>query len=198
MHIMLLERVYLQVKNMPQVLQQKLKNHFLLDFIPFAATCDDILKPLVSDIKKLENGFEMDLSDKRIWIMGGLGDITSDLPEGNEQAGVKNYNANYSYYNCTIHRNELHDMSFDILANRRYHHNTTLQINELNNARTQAERDSLSTQYGIQNKPSIFDNVIQDHHLQYPHDAFHCMEGLANQMLQAIFAILISESKSYF
>ncbi|CAB4441984.1 unnamed protein product [Rhizophagus irregularis] len=109
--------VYLQVGNMPQVLRQKLKNHFLLGFIPFAATCDDVLKPLVSDIKELESGFEMDLGDERIWIMGGLGDITSDLPEGNEQAGVKNHNANYGCRNCTIHRNELHDMSFDILAN---------------------------------------------------------------------------------
>ncbi|CAB4444803.1 unnamed protein product [Rhizophagus irregularis] len=124
-------------------------------FIPFAATCDDVLKPLVSDIKELESGFEMDLGDECIWIMGGLGDITSDLPEGNEQAGVKNHNANYGCRNCTIHRNELHDMSFDILANGQYHHNTTLQINELNNTRTQGECDSLSTQYGIRNKPSI-------------------------------------------
>ncbi|EXX78796.1 hypothetical protein GLOIN_2v1765417 [Rhizophagus irregularis DAOM 181602=DAOM 197198] len=67
---------------MPQVLRQKLKNHFLLGFIPFAATCDDVLKLLISDIKELESGFEMD-----------LGDITSDLPDGNEQAGVKNHNA---------------------------------------------------------------------------------------------------------
>ncbi|PKY62094.1 hypothetical protein RhiirA4_487991 [Rhizophagus irregularis] len=190
--------VYLQVGNMPQVLRQKLKNHFLLGFIPFAATCDDVLKPLVSDIKELESGFEMDLGDERIWIMGGLGDITSDLPEGNEQAGVKNHNANYGCRNCTIHRNELHDMSFDILANGRYHHNTTLQINELNNTRTQGERDSLSTQYGIRNKPSIFDNVIRDRHLQCPHDAFHCMGGLANQMLQATFSILTSKGEGLF
>ncbi|PKY62093.1 hypothetical protein RhiirA4_334440 [Rhizophagus irregularis] len=193
-----IEGVYLQVGNMPQVLQQKLKNHFLLGFIPFAATCDDVLKPLVSDIKELESGFEMDLGDECIWIMGGLGDITSDLPEGNEQAGVKNHNANYGCRNCTIHRNELHDMSFDILANGRYHHNTTLQINELNNTRTQGERDSLSTQYGIRNKPSIFDNVIRDRHLQCPHDAFHCMGGLANQMLQATFSILTSKGEGLF
>lgn len=190
--------VYLQVGNMTQVSRQKLKNHFLLGFIPFAARCDDVLKPLVSDIKELENGFEMNLGDECVWVMGGLGDITSDLPEGNEQAGVKNHNANYGCRNCTIHRNELYDMSFDILANGRYHHNTSLQINELNNARTQAERDSLSTQYGIRNKPSIFDNVIRDRHLQCPHDAFHCMGGLANQMLQATFAILTSKGEELF
>ena len=78
----------------------------------------------------------MNVNNERIWVTGELGNIISDLPKGNEQAGVKNHNANYGYRNCTIHRNELHDISFDILANGRYHHNITLQINELNNART--------------------------------------------------------------
>ena len=47
-------------------------------------------------------------------------------------------------------------------------------------------------QYGIQEKPSIFDNVMRNRHLQCPHDAFHCIDGLAKEMLQATFEILLS------
>ncbi|RGB25373.1 hypothetical protein C1646_771828, partial [Rhizophagus diaphanus] len=188
-------KIYLQIGNMPQDLRKK---HFLLGFIPFGANCNKVLKPLISDIKELENGFEMDLGDKRIWITGGLGDITADLPEGNEQAGIKNHNAKHGYRICTIDYDELYDMSFDLAAGGRYHHNTTLQFEALNNVRTQAERDLLSMQYGIRDKPSIFDNIFRVRHLQYPHYAFHCMGGLANKMLQSTFTILTSKGEESF
>ncbi|CAB5371849.1 unnamed protein product [Rhizophagus irregularis] len=142
-------------------------------FIPFGANCNDILKPIIEDIKELENGFEMDLDNKRIWITGGLGNITSDLPEGNEQAGIKNHNANHGCRICTIHHDELNNMSFDLAMGGRYHHKTSLQFVELDNAQTHGEREFLSQQYGIRNKPSIFDNVTHDRHLQCPHDVFH-------------------------
>ena len=38
--------IYLQIGNMSQVMRQKLKNHFLLEFIPFGANCEDVLKLL--------------------------------------------------------------------------------------------------------------------------------------------------------
>src|SRR5947199_7152211 len=56
--------VYLQIGNMPQELRQKLKNHFLLGFIPFGANCNEVLKPLVSDIKELKNGYEINLNNE--------------------------------------------------------------------------------------------------------------------------------------
>ncbi|CAB4398165.1 unnamed protein product [Rhizophagus irregularis] len=97
----------------------------------------------------------MDLDNKRIWITGGLENITSDLPEGNEQAGIKNHNANHGCRICTIHHDELNNMSFDLAMGGRYHHKTSLQFVELDNAQTHGEREFLSQQYGIRNKPSI-------------------------------------------
>ncbi|POG59717.1 hypothetical protein GLOIN_2v1847995 [Rhizophagus irregularis DAOM 181602=DAOM 197198] len=183
---------------MTQVIRQKLKNHFLLGFIPFGANCNDVLKPIIEDIKELENGFEMDLDNKRIWITGGLGNITSDLPEGNEQARIKNHNANHGCRICIIHHDELNNMSFDLAMGRRYHHKTSLQFVELDNAQTHGEREFLSQQYGIRNKPSIFDNVTCDRHLQCPHDVFHCMGGLASNILQETFSILMTKGEELF
>ncbi|CAG8717054.1 5297_t:CDS:2, partial [Funneliformis mosseae] len=39
---------------------------------------------------------------------------------------------------------------------------------------------------------------MHDHHLQCPHDAFHCMGGLAKEMLQSTFEILSSKGETEF
>ncbi|CAG8723810.1 13948_t:CDS:1, partial [Funneliformis mosseae] len=56
-----------------------------------------VLSPLIEDIKELKNGFTIEINSKYIWIIGRLGNITADLPEGNEQTEIKHYNANYNY-----------------------------------------------------------------------------------------------------
>ncbi len=183
---------------MKQIHRQKLKNHFLLRFIPFAATSDEVLQPLINDIQDLERGYELKIGNQTVWVTGGLGVITSDLPEGNEQAGVKNHNAHHGCRNCMIHHSELDNISFDIKRHGRYHHKTTLQFSTIRSVQIQAQRDALATQYGIREKPPIFDNVMRDRHIQCPHDAFHCMGGLAKEMLQSTFGILSSTGKTEF
>ncbi|EXX62036.1 hypothetical protein RirG_165670 [Rhizophagus irregularis DAOM 197198w] len=69
---------------MKQELRRKLKNHFLIGFIPFVATTDEVLQPLISNIQELEHGYELKINNQEVWIAGGLGVITSDLLEGNE------------------------------------------------------------------------------------------------------------------
>ncbi|CAB5300794.1 unnamed protein product [Rhizophagus irregularis] len=76
--------IYLQIGNMKQELRRKLKNHFLIGFIPFTATTDEVLQPLISNIQELEHGYELKINNQEVWIAGGLGVITSDLLEGNE------------------------------------------------------------------------------------------------------------------
>ncbi|GBC28437.2 hypothetical protein GLOIN_2v1480079 [Rhizophagus irregularis DAOM 181602=DAOM 197198] len=190
--------IYLQIGNMPQILRQKLKNHFLIGFIPFSASCDEVLQPLINDIQDLEHGYELEISNQTVWVTGGLGVITSDLPEGNEQSGIKNHNAHYGCRNCMIHHNNLHDITFDIVKYACYHHITTSHFEDISNAKTQAEREILSTQYGIREKPSSFDSISRDRHIQCPHDAFHCIGGLAKEMLQSTFGILNSIGENKF
>ncbi|PKC56990.1 hypothetical protein RhiirA1_473195 [Rhizophagus irregularis] len=183
---------------MSQVMRQKLKNHFLLGFIPFGANCTDVLRPLIADIKELENGFTVVINNKPIWITGGLGNITSDLPEGNEQAGIMHYNANHGCRICTIHHDELNNISFDLAVGGRYHHITSKQYVELSNAQTRHEQELLSQQYSIRENPLTFDSVTRDRHQQCSHDAFHCMGGLANNMLQETFSVLTSKGEEAF
>ena len=48
---------------MKQVLRQKLKNHFLFGFIPYAATSDEVLQPIIKDIQELEHGYELEIDN---------------------------------------------------------------------------------------------------------------------------------------
>ncbi|CAG8724657.1 9255_t:CDS:1 [Funneliformis mosseae] len=160
---------------MKQTLRQKLKNYFLLGFILFAATSDKVLQPLINNIQDLERGYELKIGNKTMWVTGGLGVITRDLPEGNEQAGVKNHNTHHGCCNCMIHHSELDNVSFDTARHSRYYHKTILQFSTIRRVQTQAQRDALAMQYGIREKPPVFDSVMRDHHLQCSHDAFHCM-----------------------
>ncbi|CAG8726471.1 6401_t:CDS:2, partial [Funneliformis mosseae] len=139
--------LYLQIGNMKQTLRQKLKNQFLLGFIPFAATSDEVLQPLINDIQDFKRGYELKIGNQTVWVTGGLGVITSDLPEGNEQAGVKNHNAHYGCCNCMIHHSELDNISFDTARHSRYYHKTILQFSTIRRVQTQAQRDALAMQY---------------------------------------------------
>src|SRR6266516_678921 len=51
--------VYLQFGNMPKSFRKLLKNHFLIGFVPFGASFEDFIKPVLRDIKKLEKGLIM-------------------------------------------------------------------------------------------------------------------------------------------
>ncbi|PKY57872.1 hypothetical protein RhiirA4_429309 [Rhizophagus irregularis] len=132
--------IYLQIGNMKQILRQKLKNHFLYGFIPYAAASDEVLQPIIKDIQEFEREYELEINNQH----------------------------------------------------------TTLQFAEVRNVQTQTERDFLTMEYGIRENPSVFDNVMRDWHLQCPHDAFHCMGGIAKEMLQATFEILTAMGEEVF
>jgi hypothetical protein len=58
--------IYLQIGNMKQILRQKLKNHFLYSFIPYAAASDEVLQPIINDIQELEHGYELEINNQRV------------------------------------------------------------------------------------------------------------------------------------
>ena len=49
--------LYLQFGNMKLKDRQKLKNHFLVGFVPFGAKFEETIQPFIQDIQDLENGF---------------------------------------------------------------------------------------------------------------------------------------------
>ncbi|PKY58438.1 hypothetical protein RhiirA4_480345 [Rhizophagus irregularis] len=48
--------VYIQIGNMSFKERKKLKNHFVLGFVPFGGCFEEFIEPFISEMKKLENG----------------------------------------------------------------------------------------------------------------------------------------------
>lgn len=53
--------VYIQLGNMPFDVKKRLRNYFVLGFVPFGGNFDDFIRPFISDIKKLEQGVVMNV-----------------------------------------------------------------------------------------------------------------------------------------
>ncbi|CAG8748222.1 4860_t:CDS:2, partial [Racocetra persica] len=52
---------------------------------------DDIMKPIVNEIKILEKGTLMNIEGQDMWIVAGLGVITTDLSQDNDLGDMKYY-----------------------------------------------------------------------------------------------------------
>ncbi|CAG8841073.1 14536_t:CDS:2, partial [Racocetra persica] len=77
---------YIQIGNMKQSDQKLLKNHFLIGLVLFGTDFKDFIKPVLNDLKHLENVFIMYILYRDAWIMGGIGCVTADLLQGNDLA----------------------------------------------------------------------------------------------------------------
>lgn len=81
--------VYIQIGNMPFKERKKLKNHFVLGFVPFGGCFEEFIEPFILEMKILEKGKIMNIQGIKSFIIASLGDITADLPQGNDLVGVK-------------------------------------------------------------------------------------------------------------
>ncbi|CAI2190033.1 15177_t:CDS:2, partial [Funneliformis geosporum] len=48
--------IYIQIGNMSHDLRKKLRNHFLISFVPFGGEFSDVLQEFIADMKELQNG----------------------------------------------------------------------------------------------------------------------------------------------
>ncbi|CAG8543498.1 3566_t:CDS:2, partial [Racocetra persica] len=66
---------------MPLDLRKLLKNYFLLDFVLFGASFKDFIKPILDNIRQLQSRKIINILEKEIWLISGLGFITANLPQ---------------------------------------------------------------------------------------------------------------------
>ncbi|GES94416.1 hypothetical protein GLOIN_2v1487024 [Rhizophagus clarus] len=71
-----------------------LKNHFVLEFVPFGGDFNEFVKPFISEMKELEKGKVMNIQEQDVWVIASIGVVTADLLQGNDLAGVLRQNAN--------------------------------------------------------------------------------------------------------
>ncbi|CAG8703582.1 7169_t:CDS:2, partial [Racocetra persica] len=135
------------------------------------------IKPILDNIRQLQSEKIINTLEGEIWLIGRLGCITANLPQGNDLAGVLRYNANYSCRTCFVSSSQLTNSNFDFVANIHFHHLTNIQYNEIAQQQTNSARRQLSSQYGLSAKP-VLDTLYWDRYLQSPQDAYHILAML--------------------
>ena len=90
-----LGRIYLQFRNILLTFRKQLKNYFLIDFILFEANFNDFIESVFQNIKSLEKGLIIRTLNNDAFVIGDIGYITADLPQGNDLADMKRHNAKY-------------------------------------------------------------------------------------------------------
>src|SRR6185295_2996083 len=58
--------VYIQIGNMPFSLRKQLKNHFVIGFIPFGGHFDELMQPLLQELRRLEKGVAMKMNNETV------------------------------------------------------------------------------------------------------------------------------------
>ncbi len=67
--------------------KKKLKNYFVLGFVPFESCFNKFIKPFILEMKMLEKGITMNIQKNICLVLASLGDITADLSQGNDLVG---------------------------------------------------------------------------------------------------------------
>ncbi|RIB04468.1 hypothetical protein C2G38_2222307 [Gigaspora rosea] len=181
--------IYLQICNMPLRLRKQLKNHFVLGFVLFGGEFDDVMKPIIDEIKILEKGILMNIAGQDIWIIAALGVITADLPQGNDLADTKHHSSNQECRSCLVPKERLSDIGFDIKLNARYHHITNKKIDKLKEliqrGALQKTVNDYCTEHGLSKHQSILNHLTRNQHLQTPQDAYHAIAGKLQRLMDS-------------
>ncbi|CAB4410739.1 unnamed protein product [Rhizophagus irregularis] len=150
------------------------------------------------NIQHLERGFLMTIDNQQVWISGGLGITTADLPQGNDLAGTLRHNATHGCRTCKASRDDLTDISFDISKHGRYHHLTDIEFENIQCLPNRSQKHALASSLGLRLIPNPLDQLIRDRHISTPQDIFHCFAGKANRLLIATFGLLTNSGEDTF
>jgi hypothetical protein len=191
--------LYVQFGNMTLKLRQQLKNHFLIGFVPFGGKFEDVIKPFIKDIKQLQHGIVMKIGEEEVWVTGGLGLTTADLPQGNDLTGILRQNANHGCRTCEVFKDNLTEMDYDIKKYGRYHHLTDNYFDYLQQLHdVPSLQTAFAKEHGLCIKPNVLDQLFRDRHTQTPQDAFHAVAGLGGRLLNITLESFTRDGEANF
>ena len=125
------------------------KNHFVLGFVPLGGCFDELIAPFIVEMKVLENGKFMDVQGTKGIVFASLGDVTADLPQGNDLARIKRHGATRGCRTCNATKDSWTTDNLDLLLISRYHHLTDSQFEEIAAAPTITRCKEIATSYGL-------------------------------------------------
>ena len=131
-------------------------------------------------------------------MIAGLGIVTSDLPQGNDLAGVLRHNAVRGCRTCMISRNLSTSLDQDVSQTSRYHHITDEQIEEISQETISSRQKQFCIKYGLRSQPCILDMLKREKHLQTPQDVYHATVGKIGRLLKLTCELFSQEGEDEF
>ncbi|PKY53566.1 hypothetical protein RhiirA4_471875 [Rhizophagus irregularis] len=149
-------------------------------------------------MKQLEEGKIMDIQGNKSLVIASIGDITADLPQGNDMAGVKRHGATRGCRTCNATKDSWTANNLDLLLISRYKHLADKQFEEISAAPTITRRKEIATEHGLRLQPPILDYLRWERHLQSPQDVYHATAGKVLRLLKMTIESFTLEGKSAF
>jgi hypothetical protein len=194
--------IYMQLGNMPFELRKRLKNHLIIGLVPFGGKFDDVMRPLLYELRDLERGVIMKIGEEDVWVVAGVGLVTADLPQGNHLADIKQQGASHGCRMCMAPQDRLTDNTYDTINNGRFHHITEQLFERLqtltNQNALQTTINTFRVQYGLCSKQGILSSLSRDRHLQTPQDAYHAFGGKVQRLIDSTLSMLNDGGKETF
>ncbi|CAB4488167.1 unnamed protein product [Rhizophagus irregularis] len=132
------------------------------------------------------------------FVIGSIGCVTADLPQGNDIADVKRHNAKYGCRSCNVPNDQYTNIDYNYIKNARFHQQTEKQFIEIKSQHSKIDRERLATKYGLLIEPGPFKMLKWDRHLQIPQDPYHSMAGKARTLLEGTFNIFNTNGENAF
>lgn len=130
----------------------------------------------------------------------GLGVHTADLPQGNEQANIKNHNALRGCRFCYAGSNDWSNLNLDMIISGRYEQLTLHQLARLHSLESDSEKQQFAREHGLSTRlTQPFSDILFDRHVQIPVDPAHCLcQGLDAVLIDATISALSPTGKRRF
>ncbi|EXX55739.1 hypothetical protein RirG_222700 [Rhizophagus irregularis DAOM 197198w] len=150
------------------------------------------------EICQLEKGKVFEINGVRCLIIASLGQVTADLPQGNDLAYIKRHGAIKGCRSCQATKEKLTSADLNIPLIARYHHITDELYNRMETIITATDQRKFATEYGLRNKKSILDLLKREKHLQTPQDVYHLTAGKIQRLLHITVNLLSNDGKKAF
>ncbi|POG74932.1 hypothetical protein GLOIN_2v1475793 [Rhizophagus irregularis DAOM 181602=DAOM 197198] len=190
--------VYVQFGNMPAHMRKRLKNHFVIGFVPFGGNFDEFIQPFINELKEFEKGKIMNIQGRDVWVVAGLGVVTADLPQGNDLSGVLRHGATKGCRTCTVEKYSYTDNSTDIIRLSRYKQCTDLDFSLIAAESSITRKKQIGSEFGLRIKQSILDELQRERHLQTPQDIYHATAGKIKRLLRLTCELFSHEGENAF
>ncbi|EFW13347.1 conserved hypothetical protein [Coccidioides posadasii str. Silveira] len=130
--------------------RRRRNNVYTIALGPHATNFPDVVEALAPGLQAVERGFDIVVTGEgTVRVIAPCIAYLGDMPQQNDNAGIKRPTATVSCRSCTVSDAERFNMNFDLVKRGRYHYQLLNLRAEIEAKRTVREREALWKTHGL-------------------------------------------------